>query len=164
VEHESIRAVCCDLSVLRRRKGRRRFGTTGSALPESRGSQAPKRQPDGFIATRFATGGWPMTNVSAEPKAIYWHRELPPLDAQPMGEHVVEASSNRVLDTIAHRDELWNRCEGELMAGARARLLEEIARLGGRYAHVLSESIEARHDAAAAEVWLHGCFSYMLYR
>jgi hypothetical protein len=81
-----------------------------------------------------------------------------------MGEHVVEASSSRVSDTIAHRDELWNRCEGELMANARARLNDEIARLGGRFAHVLSESIETRHDAATTETWLHGCFTYTLYR
>jgi len=105
-----------------------------------------------------------MTISSIEPNAIYWHRELPPLDAQPMGEHVVEASSGRVPDTIAHRDELWKRCEGELMADARARLHEEIVRLGGRCAHVLSESIDARHNPATAEVWLHGCFTYMLYR
>ena len=105
-----------------------------------------------------------MTIASVDAKSIYWHRELPPLDAQPMGEHVVEASSNRVPDTIAHRDELWNRCEAELMADARARLLDEIARLGGRCAHVLSESIEARHNPPTVEAWLHGCFTYMLYR
>jgi hypothetical protein len=81
-----------------------------------------------------------------------------------MGEHVVEASSARAPDTLAHRDELWQRCEGELMANARLRLCEEIARLGGRYAHVLSETIETRHNASSGEAWLHGCFTYMLYR
>jgi hypothetical protein len=105
-----------------------------------------------------------MPICAAEPKAIYWHRELPPLDAQPMGEHVVEASSTRVADMIARRDELWNRCEDDLMANAQVRLREEIARLGGRYAHVLSESIETRHNGASGEMWLHGCFTYMLYR
>ena len=85
-----------------------------------------------------------MTISSIEPKPIYWHRELPPLDAQPMGEHVVEASSSRVPDTIAHRDELWGRCESELMANVRVRLCAEIARFGGECAHVLSESIEPR--------------------
>jgi hypothetical protein len=29
-------------------------------------------------------------------KMIYWHRELPPVDAEPVGEHIVEATSNRV--------------------------------------------------------------------
>src|SRR5689334_11884561 len=105
-----------------------------------------------------------MSISATEFKAIYWHRELPPLDAQSMGEHVVEASSNRMPDTIAHRDELWNRCEGELMAHAQVRLCEEIARLGGRCAHVLSESIETQHNAATGEMWLRGCFTYVLYR
>jgi hypothetical protein len=104
-----------------------------------------------------------MPIAATETNAIYWHRELPPLDAQPMGEHVVEASSTRLADTIAYRDELWNRCEDELMANARARLREEIARLGGRCAHVLSESIETRHNGSG-EMWLHGCFKYVLYR
>jgi hypothetical protein len=105
-----------------------------------------------------------MPTCAGEPNAIYWHRELPPMEARPMGEHVVEASSSHLPDTIAHRDELWNRCEGELMANARARLREEIGRLGGRCAHVLSESIATRHNAAAGEVWLQGRFTYMLYR
>src|SRR6186997_988971 len=60
---------------------------------------------------------------ATEPKSVYWRRELPPFDARPMGEHVVEASSAHVPDTIAHRDELWRRCEDELMANARAKRL-----------------------------------------
>jgi hypothetical protein len=104
------------------------------------------------------------TGSAAESQVIYWHRELPPLNAQPMGEHVVEASSFRVPDTIAHRNELWNRCELELMSNARDRLCQEIARLGGRYAHVLDESIETWHNPCAGEAWLHGRFTYMLYR
>lgn len=95
---------------------------------------------------------------------IYWHRELPPFDAEPMGEHVVEATSGHVPDTIADRDELWNQCRDELMANTRARLQEEVTRLGGRYAHVLDESIDTRHHAATGEAWLHGRFTYMLYR
>jgi len=105
-----------------------------------------------------------MGAVCAGPKTIYWHRELPPLDVQPMEEHVVEASSSRVPDTIAHREELWSRCESELMANARERLGEEVTRLGGRCAHVLDESIETRHNAGTGEAWLHGRFTYMLYR
>jgi hypothetical protein len=38
---------------------------------------------------------------------VYWHRELPPIDAEIIAEHVVEANSSRVLGTLAHRDELW---------------------------------------------------------
>ena len=40
------------------------------------------------------------------PKTIYWHRDLPPLDAEPLGEHTIEATSSRGPATIAHRDEL----------------------------------------------------------
>jgi hypothetical protein len=37
-------------------------------------------------------------------------------------------------------------------------------RLGGHFAHVHDEAIEPKHDEAAGERWLHGRFSYMLYR
>ena len=102
-------------------------------------------------------------NRQREEKRIYWHRELPPFDAQAMGEHIVEANSERVPGTLAHRDELWERCYDDLMAKAEGRLLQEIARLGGAYAHVLAESVEARRDPATNEAWLHGRFTYMLY-
>jgi hypothetical protein len=97
-------------------------------------------------------------------KIVYWHRDLPPLDAELMAEHTVEATSGRVPGTLSHRDELWDRCYQELMANAQARLAREIARFGGHYAHVNDESIDIRHDDAAGEAWLHGRFSYMLYR
>jgi hypothetical protein len=95
---------------------------------------------------------------------IYWHRDLPPLSAEAVGEHVVEASSVRVSGALAHRDELWTRCHADLMAQAHARLEQEIVRLDGRYAHVLNESIDPHHDAATGEAWLQGRFTYMLYR
>jgi hypothetical protein len=97
-------------------------------------------------------------------KAVYWHRELPPMEAEPLGEHTVEAVSARVPDTIAHREELWTICRDDLMVQAGRRLLEEISRLGGRCAHVLAESIDTRHDAVTGEAWLHGRFTYVLYR
>jgi hypothetical protein len=50
------------------------------------------------------------------------------------------------------------------MESACERVREEIARLGGRYAHVFDESIEPRHNAATGETWLYGRFTYMLYR
>jgi hypothetical protein len=50
------------------------------------------------------------------------------------------------------------------MAHSRARLEQEVARLHGHYAHVLSESIDTRHDEATGEAWLHGRFTFMLYR
>ncbi len=95
---------------------------------------------------------------------VYWHRDLPPLNAELMAEHAVEATSSRVASTISHRDELWDRCYVELMNNTEVRLVQEIARLGGHYAHVCSESIDTRHDDATGEAWLHGRFSYVLYR
>ena len=95
---------------------------------------------------------------------IYWHRELPPVHAEIMGEHVLEATSERVQGSLAHRDELWDRCYRGLLDNTHARFNQEIRRLGGDCAHVLDESIDSRHDAATGEAWLHGRFTYVLYR
>ena len=95
---------------------------------------------------------------------VYWHRDLPPLAAEALGEHVVEASSIRVSSMLADRDRLWTRCHSDLMAQAHDRLQQEAARLGGRYAHVLNESIDPHHDDATGEAWLQGRFTHMLYR
>lgn len=97
-------------------------------------------------------------------KMVYWHRDLPPLEAAAIGEHTVEANSSRVAGTLAHRNELWDRCYGELMANAEGRVADEIGRLGGHYAHAHGESIGARHDDVAGEAWLHGTFTYVLFR
>lgn len=96
--------------------------------------------------------------------SVYWHRELPPLDAEPLGEHTVEAASLRVPHTLSHADELWNRCYEDLMLQARNRLEQEIARLGGNYAHVLNEHVESKYDGATGKGWLSGRFRYVLYR
>jgi hypothetical protein len=104
------------------------------------------------------------TNVGDTAKTIYWHRELPPLRAELIGEHVVEAVSSRVPSTLSHRDELWDRCYAELMDAAQARLRQEISRLGGDCAHVLREGVDTRHDDASGEMWLRGRFTYVLYR
>jgi hypothetical protein len=50
------------------------------------------------------------------------------------------------------------------MVQAQARLEQEVVRLGGNYAHVLDESVDSRHDDVTGESWLHGSFTYMLYR
>jgi len=97
-------------------------------------------------------------------RVIYWHRELPPLDAEAIGEHVLEAVSERTSSALAHRDEIWNRCYENLMAHATERLIEEIRRLGGDCAHVIGESVDTRHDDATGETWLHGRFTYALLR
>ncbi len=104
------------------------------------------------------------TTEVSEGRIVFWHRELPPLEAEATGEHVVEATSARVPDTIAHRDKLWDQCYASLMAQAGTRVEQEAARLGGHYARVLDEVIDTRHDGATGQAWLHGCFTYMLYR
>ena len=78
-----------------------------------------------------------MTTQDAR-QIVYWHRELPPIDGEILHEHVVEATSER--------------------------LAQEVARLGGDYAHVLDEHIDSRRDDAANESWLQGRFNYVLYR
>ena len=95
---------------------------------------------------------------------VYWHRELPPLDGEVMEEHVIEATSDRVSGSIERYGELWDRSYAGLMAHTRARIAQEVARLGGHYAHVLDEHIDSRRDDVTDESWLHGRFSYVLYR
>jgi hypothetical protein len=104
------------------------------------------------------------TTDGSRAKVVYWHRELPPLDAELVAEHTVEATSSRVAGTISQRDELWDRCYRELMTNAEERLTQEVGRLGGDFAHVHDEAIDPRHDDAAGQAWLHGRFDYMLYR
>jgi hypothetical protein len=58
--------------------------------------------------------------TNMQEKIVYWHRGLPPLAAEVMGEHTVEATSGRVPGTLAHRGELWNKCLDDLMAQVRA--------------------------------------------
>ena len=97
-------------------------------------------------------------------RIVYWHRQLPPFGAEPIGEHVLEATSGRVQGSLAHRDELWDRCYQDLIANTEVRLAQEVDRLGSQYAHVLDESIHGGHDYASGEAWLQGRFTYMLYR
>ncbi len=94
---------------------------------------------------------------------VYWHADLPPLDAVAVAEHTIEADSAHVAARYAH-DDLWDRCAGDLIQGVERRLEQETARLGGRCAHVLDEHVDVKHDAARDEAWLHGRYTYMLYR
>jgi len=105
-----------------------------------------------------------MNTTLESSQVVFWHRELPPLASEPADEHVVEATSRRVPGTLMHRDELWVECYQDLMLKATARLEQEVRRLGGQYAHVLDESVDSRHDDASNESWLHGQFTYTLYR
>lgn len=42
--------------------------------------------------------------LDCDAKTIFWHGELPPLEAEPVGESMVEATSAAVPGTLAHRD------------------------------------------------------------
>ena len=106
----------------------------------------------------------PVHAGMANTKVVYWHRELPPLSADAISEHVLEATSSRVPGTIAHHDDLWRGCYEDLMRQACVRLEQEIVRLGGDYVHVVDEIIDTRHDDASGEAWLRGRFRYVLYR
>lgn len=105
-----------------------------------------------------------MSREGPETQVIYWHGQLPPLDAEPDGEHVVEADSIRVKGDLAHRGALWDRCHDDLMTHLQDRLRQEVTRLGGDYAHVLQESIEGHRDDSRGEAWLHGRLNYSLLR
>lgn len=100
----------------------------------------------------------------AQVPIVYWHRELPPLDAEPIGEHSLEANGPRLSDTAANRDALWNERRDSFAAVVRMRIGQEVTRLGGRFAHVLDEHMEIKRDAALGEAWMHGRYTYMLYR
>ncbi len=106
----------------------------------------------------------PPHDPDAGAKTVFWHRELPPLHAEPLGEHVVEADSMHVSGSLAHRGELWDRCYQDLMARLEERLHQEADRLGGHYAHVYEESIDTRHDDRSGDVWLRGRLEYLLLR
>ena len=102
--------------------------------------------------------------ISKDTVRIYWHRKLPPLDAELMGEGTVEATSGRVAGTLAHRDELWKQCYEQLMTQANERLEQEVGRLGGTCGHVLDESVDSRHDPVSGQAWLHGRFTCVVYK
>ena len=106
----------------------------------------------------------PAVSANQEARCIYWHRDLPPINAEMLGEHVIEATSSRVRASFAYRDERWESCYRDLMEHTNTRLKQEIDRLGGHYAHVVEESILSRHDEATGTAWLKGRFKYMLYR
>lgn len=116
------------------------------------------------MTSTTATAHDERPSQSGNGQSVFWHRNLPPAHAEIMGEHVLEATSHRIQGTLAHRDELWDSCYENLIANTNARFAQEFHRLGGDYAHVLEESIDSRHDPVTGEAWLHGRFTYVLYR
>ena len=111
-----------------------------------------------------APGESPTRESDDGDRVVYWHRELPPLHAEPVGEHIVEGNSLHVTGSLAHRSELWDRCYQDLMARLHERLCQEVHRLGGHYAHVLEEAVDSRHDDRSGDVWLRGRLKYLLLR
>ncbi|NOT25450.1 MAG: hypothetical protein HOP16_05045 [Acidobacteria bacterium] len=105
-----------------------------------------------------------MSTTGESGKTVYWHRDLPPLDGIILHEHSLEATSDRVVGSIVRFGSLWDQCYASLMAHTTDRLAQEVARLGGHYAHVLDEHIDSKRDDRTNESWLHGRFSYVLYK
>jgi hypothetical protein len=106
----------------------------------------------------------PTREADDNRKVVYWHRELPPLDAEPLGEHSIDAISMRVSDSLADRGDLWDQCYRDLMTSVEHRLRQEVRRLGGDYAHVLEETVDSRRDDRSGEVWLRARLKYLLLR
>jgi hypothetical protein len=104
-----------------------------------------------------------MAESPAAP-VVYFHWELPPLEAEVIGVHRVEATSARCKQSFGRGDKLWTERYEDLIANARHRLGEEVTRLGGDCARVYEEVIDTRRDDATGEAWLHGRFDFVLYR
>lgn len=105
-----------------------------------------------------------MKAIEATTQVVYWHRQLPPRDADPIGSHTIEVTSDRIPGMLTRRDVAWDRCYRQLMDRIDWRIGQEIARLGGDYAHVRGETLEPRHDDSTGEAWMYGRFDYELYR
>jgi hypothetical protein len=106
-----------------------------------------------------------MPSTSVAPRQfVYWHRELPPLTSEVIGDDIIEATSARVSAHLWNRDDAWERCYADLIERARVRLEQEGSRRGGDCVHVKDERIEPRRDEATGETWLYGRFRYVLYR
>jgi hypothetical protein len=70
-----------------------------------------------------------------------------------------------VPGVFTHRDDrLWLNCEQDLAHNASLRLDQEVRRLGGRCARIVDERVAPKFDEARGEAWLHGSYTYMLYR
>src|SRR5262245_8818628 len=95
-------------------------------------------------------------------KTLYWHRELPPVDAEIVGEHTVEASSGRVPGTISHREALCDHRYQALTPQNRRRTAQESARLAKDCARIIGASRAARNDDYRSEAWLCGRFTHAL--
>lgn len=94
---------------------------------------------------------------------IFWYHELPPLSAQVLDTHVLEAQSDPIPWRFADRETLWAESQPSLDAAVRERLTQELDRLGAAYAHVVDEHIEEHTDPATATFELRGRYDYVAY-
>lgn len=96
-------------------------------------------------------------------KLVYWRRELPPLGESIGGECMVEADSPPVALDAPH-EHFWQECSAALESAAITRIEQELHRQGGCSAHVLDEQIQPKTDYSAGTTWLHGRYTYVMYR
>jgi hypothetical protein len=94
---------------------------------------------------------------------VYFHRALPPLGARLLGEGFVEARSTPRRSTHDERTAHWAAAQAELDAVARARIVQELDRLGAAYAHVFDEHVEDHVDAAEDTFQLRGRYRFITY-
>ena len=76
----------------------------------------------------------------------------------------MEATNRHVPGTLSRQNDQWTPCYHDLMRSTETRIGQEVARLGGDCAHVISEHVEEKHNDATHEAWLHGAFNYMLFK
>ena len=95
---------------------------------------------------------------------IFWHRDLPPADAVPGPEAVVEASSPPVPFHWADRASPWAEARPALEAALEARLIQELDRADAAYAHIVDEHFEEHLDSATQTFTLRGRWRYLFYR
>jgi hypothetical protein len=97
-------------------------------------------------------------------QVVFWHRDLPPVEAEPIVEDEIEATGPRLPSSPSGRSELWTRSADGLRASAESRIAQEVRRLGGLYAHVNDDHVEEHTDHASGETWLRGRYSFVVYR
>ena len=115
-------AAKCSHSLRNSRDHTKKPATIRPALDPRQVRYQAALRPDSEDLQFYAISGFARadraTSTSGQrdrPLFVCWHCELPPFEAKPMGEHIIEATSRRVPDTLADRDELWNRCQDELI-------------------------------------------------
>ena len=61
-----------------------------------------------------------MGATSEVTKVIYWRRDLPPLEAEQIGDHVVEADSRHVKEDLSERGTLWDQRHDDVIGASRS--------------------------------------------